>query len=1079
MYKAFIFFVLITLSLHSLAQERNYSVNQFNTRQYSLGEGTTYSIVQDKRGLIYAGTANGILEFDGYSWRFIKVKFGAWVFSLACDSSGKILIGSQNEFGFLEPDLTGTYTYHSLSDSLKEEERNFGSIWKIHVTNFGEVYQSENRIFIFRNGSLKVIQPETSFHLSFYLNDTLFVRERKVGLMKFKDGKLIPVKNGAVFSNIGIFSMLSINNTAFIASQQDGIFRYNYKQGATSLYPEPGLVYKNLIIHGGIVLCNHDIAYNTLNNGIVILDPESKKLTSIKKEDGIVSNRVNDLLQDNQNNLWLATNKGVDRIDYTSPFSYFKDESGLEGNVFSIVRFNGLLYVGTSEGLFIQNSNYQANNKKRFYPVTSFETEVRNIIVADGSLLVSTKNELFSFSNNSPVKISNIPVNCLYYSEKNNILITATKSDIFIYKNIHTWKQVAWIPEIKVEINSINENRSFKEGSEFWMGTSYQGVVRLRILKPYQKFNYTLDYFAENEGLPNDWVFPFEYNDRIVFGNQKGLMVIKEEKVEVTPDSVNKDSILNIRYAEPWQLPNFSTKLPVNILQDSRSKIWLSVDNELKYLEKNDSNRLVSQPFFEVDMGKINIIYPEEGTGITWIGADDGLVRFDEMCKKNFQLLYRCLIRKVQSGNDSVLFGGSYFIYSPHTKERIISDYQDKNSTPSIAYTFNTLTFEFSAPYFSSENKILYSYKLDGMKMNENWSEWSGNTSRNYTNIYEGRYTFHVKAKNIYGVESSEATYSFVILAPWYRTIWAYLLYAIILVFIIYIAVILGRLRLKAKNIILEAKVKERTMQIMIQKEQIEKQNNLIKQSIKYAQHIQKAVQPLQMFVDEIVPEHFVLLRPCEIVSGDFFWMGRKHNLTFVAAVDGTGHGVPGAFITMLGSALLNEILANLKYEEISADYILNTLRNKVIKTLHQRGKEGEIQDGMDLALCIIDFDNMQLQYAGAYNPLYLFRNNTLNEIEANSMPIGIHINDCIGFTNHKIQLEKNDALYIFSDGYVSQFGGPDGNEKFKRKRFKQLLTENCSKPMPEQRQILEARFLEWKGEQDQTDDVLVIGIRI
>jgi serine phosphatase RsbU (regulator of sigma subunit) len=1077
MYKALISFVLISLSLHSFAQERNFAINLYNTREYSFGEGTTYSIVQDKRGLIYAGTANGILEFDGYSWRFIKVKFGAWVFSLACDTAGKILIGSQNEFGFLEPDFSGEYKYHSLSDSLKEEDRNFGTVWKIHVTNFGDVYQSESKIFIYKNYSLNEIRPETSFHLSFYLNDTLFVREREVGLMKFKDGKLIPVKNGAVFSNIGIFSMLPINHAAYIASQQDGIFRYSYLQGSTSLCPDPGLAYKNLIIHGGIVLGNHDIAYNTLNNGIVILDPGSKKLTSIKKENGIVSNRVNDLFQDNQNNLWLATNKGIDRIDYTSPFSYYRDESGLEGNVNTLARYNGLLYVGTSEGLFVQNLFHQLNNKKRFSSFPSFETEIRNMLVAKGTLLISTKNDLFGISNHIPQKISNIPVNCLYYSEKNNMLLTATKSDIFIYVNINNWKQVVSIQGIKVEINSIKENRSFKEGSEFWMGTSYQGVVRLRILKPSQKFNYTLDYFAENEGLPNDWVIPFEYNDSIVFGYQKGLMVIKEEKVEVKPDSVNKDSIINIRYVDPWQLPYYSTKLPVNILQDSRSEIWLSVDNELKYLDKNDSNKIVSQPFFEVDMGKINVIYPEEGTGITWIGADDGLVRFDEMCKKNFQLSYRCLIRKVKCGNDSMLFGGSNFTYSSQDKERIISEQQNKKTIPSIAYTFNTLTFEFSAPYFSSENKILYSYVLDGM--DKNWSEWSSNTSKGYTNIYEGRYTFHVKAKNIYGVESSEATYSFVILAPWYRTSWAYLLYAIILAFVIYIAVVLGRLRLKAKNIILEAKVKERTMQIMIQKDQIEKQNILIKESIKYAQHIQKAVQPLQMFVDEIVSEHFVLLRPCEIVSGDFFWMGRKHNLTFVAAVDGTGHGVPGAFITMLGSALLNEILANLKYEEIAADYILNTLRSKVIKTLHQRGKEGEIQDGMDLALCIIDFENRQLQYAGAYNPLYLFRNNALIEIDADPMPIGIHINDSIGFTNHPIQLEKDDALYIFSDGYVSQFGGPDGNEKFKRKRFKQLLTENCSKPMPEQKQIIETRFLEWKGEQDQTDDVLVIGIKI
>jgi serine phosphatase RsbU (regulator of sigma subunit)/ligand-binding sensor domain-containing protein len=1081
MYKTSLITILL-LFLYSIVlipQTRYFPVSNYNTRSYGYGEGTIWSVAQDKRGMIYAGTANGVLEFDGHTWKFIKVKDGAWILSLAVDPSGLVLVGSQGEFGYLAPDNSGSLFYHSLSNYLGENSKYFGNIWKIHITGFGSVYQAEERLFICNDSIIKEIVPETSFHLSFYTNDTLYVRERGIGLMKYANDNLVTASAEQIFRDYGIFAMLPYDNKTLIVTQEKGLWVYERTGRIDQLELNQSEFIDNQI-YGGIVLKDGCMAFNTLKNGVLITDLTQNKQTIINNSCDIASNKVNHIMQDMRENIWLATDKGISIIDYSSPLSYYKEKSGLSGNVRSIIRFNGKLFIGTSEGLFVQNPVISNNNINQFVPVNNFRAEVLNMVVAENDLLVSTINGFYNYSDNRMIRISNLYGHCIYYSKKEKMFILGGNKGIEIFKKEKDFKLIKRINEITENIISVKENKSYNNGLELWFGTSYQGLMRLRID---DKLNYRIEHFSESEGLPRDWILPFEYEGKVLFGTQIGLFSFKEDTIRLRSNSAENDSLHVVTYFQHYKLSDFNLFLPVYNLTDAEDKIWLSVDNEIKYIDKEHNNQLVYQPFLGIRFGKINTFYPDGNTGICWIGAEDGVIRYDESYQKDYEFPYYCFIRKAKCGVDSVLFNGTFFSMD-NRKHQVIEFGQTDDSKPVLPYKLNFISFEFAAPFFREGNNLLYSNKLEGL--DTTWSGWTSNVSKEYTNLSEGKYKFIVKAKNLFGVESRECYYSFVILPPWYRTIWAYILYFLLLSLVIIIAVKLGQLRLQAKNRILELKVQQRSAQIQKQKDEIEKQkdkiekqNILIKESIRYAQHIQQAVQPLKIFIDEIVPDYFIFLKPCEIVSGDFYWIGRKNNLTLVAAVDGTGHGVPGAFINMLGIALLNEILSNLKPEEVAADIILNTLRKKVIKTLHQRGEEGEIHDGMDLALCIFDFDNLRLQYSGAYNPLYLFRNEILTEIKADSMPIGIHVNDTIPFSNNTISLEKNDIIYIFSDGYVSQFGGPDGNEKFKRKKFKDLLSEIHTKPLQEQQEILETRFNEWKGSQEQTDDVLVIALRI
>ncbi len=279
-----------------------------------------------------------------------------------------------------------------------------------------------------------------------------------------------------------------------------------------------------------------------------------------------------------------------------------------------------------------------------------------------------------------------------------------------------------------------------------------------------------------------------------------------------------------------------------------------------------------------------------------------------------------------------------------------------------------------------------------------------------------------------------------------------------------------------------KSKIEKQNEEITKQHNQILKQQHELTSSIKYARLIQASLFPLPIFVNALFPKNFILNKPRDIVSGDFYWMTFKNGKRIVAVADSTGHGVPGAFMSMLGIALLKETVNYV--EIIEANEILNNLRMKVIKTLHQTGKNDALKDGMDIAVCVLDYRNMKIQYAGANIPLYFFpaknfgNENPLQVIKADSMPVSIHEKDTVSFTNNEFDIEYGDIIYIATDGYKDQFGGAD-DKKFLGKRLKQLLTDIYQLDFKQQKNILEENLLIWQGKNQQVDDILMLGIQI
>jgi serine phosphatase RsbU (regulator of sigma subunit)/ligand-binding sensor domain-containing protein len=1074
-----LFCIFCTLS----SQEAVYPVTNYTTKDYGRDfHPTNMAVVQDERGIIYAANGFKLLEFDGRSWKSYPINKETWILSLAVDSAGIIYVGSQNEFGRFVPDKRGELKYQSISDSLDLKERDFTNVWKVYVFSGGIVFQSEEKLFLYRNGKTKVIIPETSFHTSFIVNNRLFVRQRGSGIMELKENNLVKIKGGEIFDTTGIFLMLPFgrnNKKILIGTRERGFWLFEHESNSNlfkKFEVEDLPLLKKAIITGGVYTGNGSFAISTMHNGIIVIDTAGRTKAIIDKKHGLNDNDVKHFLLDHNQDLWLALNNGISRVEISSPLSVITEKSGLTGSVNTIIRFKNLLYAGTTTGLFVQDRNNKSDIM--YEQVPGLSVPVRSLVEAGGSLLAGTDAGLFQVFTDKILRIGNEESFALLYYPEMKLLFSGGPKGLTAFRYNGSFKKINSLRIDGEDIVGIAAEKN-ETGTvpEFWLGTRYNGVIRIKVINDLTLIS---DSFNRSDGLPDGAVIPSFIDSKTVFETSQGLYSFINENIvkESVPDSLKNKKDFTKGYFSVLSNTNEKKRESASCAIETKSKIWICSDNNVGYLDKKKNMTRVSQPFRGIEAGRINVIYPEEN-GICWIGTTEGLIRYDENTGKDYNKNYFSLIRKVSiMSNDSAIFMGTY--YKTDSGRIKITSEQAPDLKPTFNYGNNSIRIEFSAPFYEYSDKIFYSCQLKGI--NTRWSQWTQENFQEYTNLHEGNYTFSIKARNIYDTESMVGQYSFIILPPWYRTVTAYILYIIIALILLWLTARLYSYRLKRENIRLEGIITERTAEVVKQKDEIVSKNKVleyqkkeIEDSIRYARRIQSAVIPSEKVCRDLFPESFIVFKPLNIVSGDFYWISRVGNRIIFTAADCTGHGVPGAFMSMLGVAFLNEIVNK---DNITApDMILNHLRDKVIQALQQHGVSGETRDGMDIALVSIDNEGNKLEFAGAYNPLIMIRNGEVIETSSDKMPIGIYENMKV-FSNHEITIEKGDVFYMFSDGFEDQFGGPEG-KKFKSKRLKQFLLEIHKYPMETQKDILERTFEEWKGDLPQIDDVVVVGLTI
>jgi serine phosphatase RsbU (regulator of sigma subunit) len=502
----------------------------------------------------------------------------------------------------------------------------------------------------------------------------------------------------------------------------------------------------------------------------------------------------------------------------------------------------------------------------------------------------------------------------------------------------------------------------------------------------------------------------------------------------------------------------------VSALNQTQQNVWLSINNRI-VLYNTLTSKILEIPFRIVDKGQIQSFY-QDGN-ICWIGSDDGLIRYDILNNRSFSDSFKVQIRKVNCGKDSIIYHGN------------ISS--GEKNIQQLNYNLNSIYFEFAGMFFEDGSKNIYSYKLNGQ--DTTWSNWSNETKATFTNLKEGKYTFFVKSKNIYGAESNIASYSFIIKTPWHRTWIAYALYAVLFILAVYIFI-----RNRTKKLILEKEqlekiVLERTKEIILQKDEISLQKHLVEEkhkeitdSINYAERIQRSLLASKNLLDENLKDYFIFFQPKDVVSGDFYWAFKLENnhFCFVTA-DSTGHGVPGAIMSILNINALKDAV-NLRLTNPSD--ILNKSRETIINILANDGSSQGGKDGMDCSALCFDFENQILYMSLANNPVWVIRNKELIEFKPDKMPVGKHDKDTDSFSLHTFPIQKGDLIYTITDGYSDQFGGSN-NKKFNSKKLKELLLQQTDLSMQKQKENLKYNFENWKGNQEQIDDVTVIGIKI
>ena len=1088
LYRRTTIIALLLLSIYSVFGQNSTGlipIQTFDTKDYKT-QPQNWVFAEDKRGSIYVGNKEALLIYTG-SWKHYTLENSGDVRSIDIDNEGRIFVGGIGEFGYFDVDSTkiGTLIYHPIYHYLDSNEiTEVGNVIGTHVVNSKTHYITKSKIYIYSNNNLKTIKTPGDVTLSSNINGQIIVKIKEGKIYKIINDKFVQITFNDEKSNVlstEIRSMIPFGKESILfISKKYKLFTFDYskkRRTTVAFHTQLDSIFKKEHAEKIINIKNKYIAVYTAGNGIYIIDNNGRLVRKIDSKTGLKEDIVESMFVDSQNNLWLAHGSGLSRIAIFSNYEYFPPEViGFKGIIQAITRYNGKLYFGTDRMNLYEIDEYSFKNKnilnKAEITKQSF-SKCSNTSIKESlgkgcwdALTINIDNEkLLLFITNDFIFQVNEKgdVDTAYFRSGNVILQDEMdphriwiglypKGLASMYYENSKWLDEGMVKGINLDIKALE----FDNNLNLWLGRiDAISMLKKPVFTNHKIVKPVIINYNENNGLPhNDAIYPLFDGNKMIFASSEGLFLFNEKE-----EQFNRTNIFT-----EWYKNHFVFRM----IKDSYNNIWTvtyPLDKSKIFLKKlvvnAEGNYTVSTPYAQEKTAQAFTTLYQDGNTL-WAGGTFDLVKINNINAIDKPAKIISFINKIIINNKDTLFDGFFY-----DKENKIVNKQDKSLQTVLPYSSRNLTFYFSGIAEKLEAKPRYRWKLEGY--DEQWEDWTTKTEVRYTNLQEGDYSFIMQSKDIYDNISKEVNYNFSVRPPWHRTIWAYIAY-----FLFFIAFVWGAIEFSTRS--LKKIIREATAEIRAQKDDIEEKNQDIMSSIRYAQRIQEAVSPQKKQMDKVFSQHFVLWKPRDIVSGDFYWMMQKDGKAIIAAADCTGHGVPGAFMSIMGISFLNEI-ANNKDVHTAAE-ALNQLRTNVITSLNQEGAETDTKDGMDISLCVYDFDNMMMQFAGAYNPLYMIRNGELSIIKADRMPIGIHDRDKNPFTNMEFSMHKGDMYYILSDGYIDQFGGPKG-KKFMTKRFKQLILDIHDKPMEEQKEILWQTILEWRGEIEQIDDIIIIGIKV
>jgi serine phosphatase RsbU (regulator of sigma subunit) len=1031
--KKLLFFIAILFFSEISNGKKLFYIKNYNPAENNENlSSDLYCVTQTPNGLLIFGTKNGIYTFDGINTLFFPIAENNYVISCLAISDTKIYIGLTDGFACLSKQLSGKFDF-----SLLSKGHHSGKIYKILEHNNNIVFCSKDKLSIYTKNNqligeikpLGQVSDNNYFHNVFSISNKLFIRQANKGLLQYKDNKLTLMPNGEYFQDIGIFNIRERKNYLEILSVDNGF--YFYDKGKITNLPIAHL--KLAKVRGAQTLIDGKLGIYTANSGIIIIDSLYNQTAHISDENGLASAKINNIIADFYGNLWTAGENGFHYIAYNSPVTLFNNKYSLPGKIHQIANHGNMLYIASSLGLYYTDDNNKFVFKKR----TEINSGVWDIKKLGNLLLVGTDNGSYLIENNKIRKISENPTQYIHVSPSGNEFYCIGKKSILNYNA--SLKLINTIAFDNQSIESITGYAAFSSRdttflyiSAFSSSSKAQGNIY------YFKLHKQKQYFSGNIVVEDKIGEIHSFNSKIYYSTSSENYLIEHNKLVKSTGILEKHVPLQTNYVDSdYHIVVFGNKAG---LYKSDILVDFNYFTAVKCQKIFSINRLKNNLYFGTDKG-LYVFYADRTN------------KLDEAPKFTLSL--------VDKNN--------------------IYDFSDSVIHINLPYNQNSFSILFSSTYLNNDMPAGFLWRT--LENNEEWTENSDQNTISFVNVSPGSYTFEIKAKNMNGNLSPSKRVHITILSPWYKTIYAYIVYTILSISLIILVVKLNTWRYKQQNLLLERKVNERTHELIIknqeienQKEEIKNANREITDSIHYAKRIQSAVLPSLDFIRGLTRDFFIYYRPKNIVSGDFYWVNKVENSIIIIAADCTGHGVSGAFMSLLGISLLNEIILE---EKITfPDEIINNLRERLIKMLNSDDNKKLVRDGMDISVCTIDKKRNELFFAGANNKMFLVKatTNEIVEFKADPMPAGYY-EVMHPFKLTKAEINNGDVVVLCSDGYKDQFGGPKG-KKFLEKRFKELLPLICTKDTDPET-ILEKEFLTWKGDNEQIDDVLVLGFHI
>ncbi len=1131
-------------------------------------------------GRMVFGTAHEALIHDGETFRQVPVGSGKIVFSMEHAPDGRVFVGGQSLMGVIRPDSTGSLSYRSFIPLLPDSLKDFGIIWSTVRTDEGELYfDAYDRIFLFEDDTMKVIRPDGRFFLMHRPASRPIVEDRKSGLFRLLGTEKEYLKGSReLLRGKNIRSILpSAENGGewTILTEKEGLYHYDPEGGEVRSYPdEPGFHPQGGWSSAGVyTACRMDpeknpygaaFAVGTTRKGLYLLTSKGRIALHLGKEEGLPAKQIWEVVPSKGGDLWAATNNGITLVHTGLPFTIALEGEGFSGSFSDIERAsdpNSPLFLATTQGTWSWEEG-----RDEFALVPGTEGQCQDLVplpVDPGSVLSGQRErkgrkpsrilaaggtagvfsiELSSEKMKADTVLSRYARSLapLPFRKRKGVLppvLAGGRNGLYVLapemlNGKRNGAPLLALEDVPEGIYMVGAERTGEgiDSLRLWASMRSQGVLKVMVDTAFT--GHRITHYDTADGLPAGPVriFPDPDGQGVMFGTKSGLYAFEKGRF-----------VASCRYGKIFCDGSHEVFLLEKGFDNGEVWIGDSKGGQVKHFFKDeDGQRIDSTCFRGLDIGGVRAIHPEADR--VWIGGGQGLASYFPEVEDDHDRAWDCLLRKVTGSGDSLLFGGN----------KPLKDI-GKGDGLELPYAKNRLEFRYAAPFTDKQEEVTYSYRLVGF--DTAWSKWSEQTRKEYTNLPEGDYTFRVKAKNVYGIESSTGTYSFTVLPPWYRTWTAYGGYMGAGIGFIWVLIWLYSRRLVAQKQRLEGIVEQRTQEIreknqrlesanqkieaekekvLEQKQEVERAHEALEEShkeitasIDYARKIQHALLQSEEYVSGHLPEHFILFKPQATVSGDFYWAKEQGGHLYFAAIDCTGHGVPGAFMSMLGISQLNEIMA--AKELPTPGEVLTELRERVVAELRSGDPEGGAKDGMDAAMVKVPLAEAQdpnsnsnskkIEFAGANNPLYVVKEgigegipdvhfkegNTGNvgtdrnlspsdgpsdrinpfkktpdgfEVKGDKMAVGYEPDSAEAFTTAELEVPTDAMLYMFSDGYADQFGGPKG-KKFRYGPFKELLARIHTMSSEEQKEELDRVFEEWKESQEQVDDVCVVGVRV